>query len=156
MFCEGLGAELVGFERSGVIMFFRKAPPQTEGRRNAHPKILGTWALGVLIATAQGQNQNVAGAHVGHPPGLYSPTTPTIKYGVLWESRGARRYTAFAHSPTRALGTSTGADSRLMSLHPSKPRVKSLLRSKDLCSFSLLKTAHCRRPRRAARAACDS
>ena len=39
MFCEGLGAELVGFERFGVIMFFRKAPPQTEGRRDADPLI---------------------------------------------------------------------------------------------------------------------
>ena len=39
MFCEGLGAELVGFERFGVIMFFRKAPPQTEGRRDADHKI---------------------------------------------------------------------------------------------------------------------
>ena len=27
------------FERFGVIMFFRKAPPQTEGRRNADHKI---------------------------------------------------------------------------------------------------------------------
>ena len=27
------------YEHFGVIMFFRKAPPQTEGRRNADPKI---------------------------------------------------------------------------------------------------------------------
>ena len=27
------------YEHFGVIMFFRKDPPQTEGRRNAHPGI---------------------------------------------------------------------------------------------------------------------
>ena len=51
MFCEGLGAELVGFERFGVIMFFRKAPPQTEGRRDADPliKTPPVWVIDVHV-----------------------------------------------------------------------------------------------------------
>ena len=42
-----------------------------------------------------------------------------------------------AHSPTHGLGSSTGADSRLVSLHPSKPRAKSSFPSRDLCTFRL-------------------
>ena len=39
LLCIEMGMKWRVLSRFGVIMFFRKDPPQTEGRRDAHPKI---------------------------------------------------------------------------------------------------------------------